>query len=255
MDANCYKVEMPSPVVMAIAHRGASEVAPENTLAAFQEALRFGAPAIEFDVRLSADGIPVVIHDETVDRTTWGKTRGGRRGRVAVDGLTLQDLQQLDAGSWKDPRFAAERIPTLEAALQTIVPNALPVLELKVPVDAELLGELVQRYTTLGQVLVSSFEPAWLIPLRRRWPRLPLGLLADEWSEDLPQRARNLDAGVVVLNVEALAAERVLALESAGLEAWCFTVNEIGLLAACAAAGVSGIVTNRPDLIRHRPGV
>ncbi|MEI8198048.1 MAG: glycerophosphodiester phosphodiesterase family protein, partial [Phycisphaerae bacterium] len=239
---------MPSPVVMAIAHRGASEAAPENTLAAFHEALRLGTPAIEFDVRLSGNGIPVVIHDETVDRTTWGKARG------PVNRLALQDLQQLDAGSWKDPRFADERIPTLEAALQVIVPTALPVMELKVPLDAELLGELVQRFTTLDKVLVISFEPAWLIPLRRRWPQLPLGLLADEWTEDLPQRARNLDAGVVVLNVEALAPERVLAVQNSGLLAWCFTGNDVGRVRACAALGVRGIVPKRPGLFRDRSG-
>src|SRR5215204_6586712 len=91
---------------LVVAHRGASAEAPENTLAAFRLALEQGAPAVECDVHLSADGSPVVIHDETVDRTTNGK------GAVAA--LTRAALRGLDAGSWHGPGFAWEPIPTLE---------------------------------------------------------------------------------------------------------------------------------------------
>jgi glycerophosphoryl diester phosphodiesterase len=96
---------MSSRPVFAVGHRGASAYAPENTVAAFDEAVRLGARAVEFDVRVSADGVAVVIHDETVDRTTTG------RGRVAE--LGLMDLRRLDAGSWMDTRFVGTRIPTL----------------------------------------------------------------------------------------------------------------------------------------------
>jgi glycerophosphoryl diester phosphodiesterase len=229
---------------MAIAHRGASEVAPENTLAAFEEALRLGAPGIECDVRLTNDGIPVILHDETVDRTTTG------HGRIAEkSGL---DLLRLDAGSWKHPRFAGVRIPTLEEALRAITPAAVAVLELKVPVDAGLLGELIQRFASFDKVLVTSFEPAWLVPLRTHWRELPLGLLADQWTDDLPVRTRQLDAGILILDVELLSLPRVLAAQDLGLAVWCYTANDIGLVAACAAMGVAGVITDRPDLIRHR---
>ena len=91
------------------AHRGASASAPENTLAAFRAAEAAGAAGIELDVHLSADGVPVVIHDETVDRTTDG------HGPVAA--LTLCRLRQLDAGRWFAPAFAGEALPTLEEIL------------------------------------------------------------------------------------------------------------------------------------------
>lgn len=247
MSKRRYKVAMSNPSVMAIAHRGASEVAPENTLAAFEEALRMGAGAIEFDVRLSGDGTPVVLHDATVDRTTRA-IPGITDSRV--DQLSRLDLLRLDAGSWKHPRFAGVRIPTLEEALRTIWPQAMPVLELKVPIDPELLGQLLQRYASVEESLVISFEPTWLIPLRRRWRDLPLGLLAEQWQEDLPQRAKTLDVQVVVLNVEVLTQENILALQDVGLEVWCYTVNDVGMMAGCAAWGIKGIITDRPDLIR-----
>ena len=109
--------------VLNIAHRGASAVAPPNTLAAFSKAAELGADGIEFDVHLSADGVPVVIHDFTVDATTDG------HGRVA--GLTVAQLKQLDAGSAFDPAFAGERIPTLEEVLRFVGGALLLNVELK----------------------------------------------------------------------------------------------------------------------------
>ncbi|MBZ0251997.1 MAG: hypothetical protein K8I02_01540, partial [Candidatus Methylomirabilis sp.] len=91
---------------LRIAHRGASGECPENTLAAFGRALEIGVDMVEFDVHLSRDGVPVVIHDDDVRRTT--------DGRGLVKDLTLAELRRLDAGGWKDARFAGERIPTLE---------------------------------------------------------------------------------------------------------------------------------------------
>src|SRR5215831_9399959 len=120
---------MPEPAVIPIAHRGASAYAPENTVAAFDEAVRLGAKAVEFDLRLSADGIPVVLHDETVDRTT--------NGTGPVSAHSRFDLLPLDAGSWMHARFAGTRIPTLDEALMAIGPHVRPVIELKVAVPPE----------------------------------------------------------------------------------------------------------------------
>lgn len=238
-----YKKHMPSRSVMAVAHRGASAYAPENTLAAFEEAIRLGSPAIEFDVRLTADGVPVVLHDETLERTTTGHGPVWRQTRL--------DLLRLDAGSWHHPRFAGVRIPTLDEALREIAPCALPVLELKVPLEPEVLGPLLARHDLLDEAVVLSFEPRWLVPLRRAFRDLPLGLLADQWMPDLPEQARQLDAAVLGLSVESLSLQRVAAADDAGLEVWSYTANDIGLVAACAAMGVSGVITDRPDLIRQ----
>lgn len=244
-----YTPPMESKPVFAVGHRGASAYAPENTVAAFDEAVRLGAKAVEFDVRLTADGVPVVLHDDTVDRTT--------NGQGPVSRLTRFDLLRLDAGSWMHARFAGTRIPTLEEALLAIGPQARPVIELKAEIPPDVLLDALRKYDLEDEALVISFQERWLSNLRRASAELQLGLLADDWSADLPIKARNLAAGgglggVLVLNVDVLGTTQVSACEAQGLEVWCFTANDVGMVAACAAMGVTGIITDRPDLIRTR---
>ncbi len=244
-----YTSGMSSKPVFAVGHRGASAYAPENTVAAFEEALRLGAKAVEFDLRLTSDGVPVVLHDETVDRTTSGK------GPVAK--LSRFELLRLDAGSWMHARFAGTRIPTLDEALLAIGPRARPVIELKVDVPAPVLLAALRKFDLEEEVLVISFEERWLQGLRRASATLPLGLLAEKWSADMPLRARRLAPGgeaegVLVLNVDFLGTTQIAACEAQGLEVWCYTANDVGMAAACAAMGVTGIITDRPDLIRTR---
>lgn len=243
VDPGLYSNRMSTSPVFAVAHRGASAYVPENTVAAFDEAIRLGARAVEFDLRLSADGVPVVIHDETVDRTTSG------HGRVAD--LELLDLRRFDAGSWMHRRFAGIRIPTLEEALMAIGPHAAPVIELKVPPPPSLL-ELLRKYDLEQDALILSFDRSWLATVRKNSKEVALGLLAESWAYDLPETARRLDAGVLALGVEAVGPSQVAAAEGFGLELWCFTANDVGMVAACAAMGVTGIITDRPDLIRTR---
>ncbi|MGH2352028.1 MAG: glycerophosphodiester phosphodiesterase, partial [Chloroflexota bacterium] len=121
---------------LIVAHRGASGLAPENTLAAFRLALDLGAPAVECDVHLAADGAPVVIHDPRVDRTTSGS------GDVRA--LTLDHLRRLDAGSWFSARFAAERIPTLDETLAVCTGRARVFVELKVGGGPPLVDAALQ---------------------------------------------------------------------------------------------------------------
>jgi len=235
---------MSSKPVIAVAHRGASAYAPENTVAAFDEAIHCGAKAVEFDLRLTADGAPVVIHDDTVNRTTNGT------GPVAA--YDRLDLLRLDAGSWMHARFSGTRIPTLEEALLAIGPHARPVIELKTQIPAELVIRTLRRYDLLEDALVISFVESWLVPFRIASRDLAIGLLADHWTGDIPARGRNLAAELVCLNVDILGPSQVAACEAQGLEVWCFTANDVGMVAACAAMGVTGIVTDRPDLIRTR---
>jgi glycerophosphoryl diester phosphodiesterase len=237
----------PEKPVFAVGHRGASAYAPENTVAAFDEAIRLGARAVEFDLRLTADGVPVVLHDDTVDRTT--------NGHGPINALTRLDILRLDAGSWMHHRFIGTRIPTLDEALLAIGPAAQPVIELKVPVPPDLLLHHLQKYDLEEDALILSFEEAWLHPLRRASRHLTLGLLSDAWTPDVPARAAALcpgGEGIVCLNVDVLGTAQVAACEAQGLEVWCFTANDVGMVAACAAMGVSGIITDKPDLIRTR---
>jgi glycerophosphoryl diester phosphodiesterase len=230
--------------VTVVGHRGASGYAPENTVASFEHALGLGVKAVEFDVRITADGVPVVLHDSTLDRTTNGK------GPVAEH--TWLDLLQLDAGSWKHPRFAGTRIPSLQEALMAIGPYARPIIELKVPIDPNLLLEPLRRYDIESDVLVMSFHAEWLVPFRKVSKHVPIGFLSDHWRPELPRQARALDADILLLHTGVLGTTQIAAAEAEGLEVWCYTPNDAGLIAACAAMGVSGIVTDYPDLIRTR---
>lgn len=160
---------------LVIAHRGASQDAPENTLAAFSLAVEQGADGIELDVQLSADGEVVVIHDFTVDATTDGS------GRVADMGLIA--LKALDAGSWFGPQFAGERIPTLGEVFERMPADLLFNIELKLPWTMRETGlegqvlRLIDKYGVADRVLLSSFHPLALRRVKRMWPELPVGLL------------------------------------------------------------------------------
>jgi glycerophosphoryl diester phosphodiesterase len=234
-----------SPAIMCIAHRGASTVMPENTVAAFDEAIRLNARAVEFDVHLSADGIPVVIHDDTLDRTTTG--------RGYVSSHTAFELRRFDAGSWLHQRFAGIRIPTLDEALRAIAPHAIPVIELKTAIPIPLLLDILKQRDALEHAIILSYDRAQLSALRHASRDLLLGLNADYFSPQLPEEAHHLGANILDLPTEKLTVEVVQSIRDAALEPWTFTPNDIGTIAACAAMGVSGIITDRPDLIRPRP--
>lgn len=135
-----YRVTMPNAGISA--HRGASDTHPENTLPALREALRLGAHQIEFDVYLSKDGVPVLMHDHTVDRTTDGSG--------VVFEMTLEQLKKLDAGSWKDPRFAGTRVPTLDEALAIMPPNVW--LNVQLRGDREVGRKVAQAIVKHGQL-------------------------------------------------------------------------------------------------------
>jgi glycerophosphoryl diester phosphodiesterase len=165
--------QYPHPLIFA--HRGASAYAPENTLAAFELALQQGAPAIELDVKLSADGHVVVIHDQTVDRTTQHSGR--------VNELTLEELRQMDAGSHFDISFHGEKIPTLAEVFETIDPSVLINVELTnyaSPGDdlPHRVAELIKRHNIQHNLLFSSFNPIALLRIHRLVSQAPIGLLA-----------------------------------------------------------------------------
>jgi glycerophosphoryl diester phosphodiesterase len=168
---------LPQPVIFA--HRGASAHAPENTLAAFELALVQHADAIELDVKLSSDGRAVVIHDQTVDRTT------GSRGRVKD--LSLEHLKSLDAGSFFLEKYRGEKIPSLEEVFETVGKRTFINVELTnytTPRDAlvETVCMLVKQFGLQKSVMFSSFFASNLSKARAYLPDVPSGLLAfDGW--------------------------------------------------------------------------
>ena len=173
------------PTPLFIAHRGISTRYPENTLAAFKGAIDAGAHMIELDVSLSKDRRLVVIHDETVDRTT--------NGTGAIKALSLKQLSQLDAGSWFDPRFNAERLPTLAQVLDVVKGHLLVNIEIKPeafeaqgPTDAveRQVIDLVRKTNMRDDVLVSSFEWQVLENLSKMEPGIALGLLSEAPADE-----------------------------------------------------------------------
>ena len=169
-----------------IAHRGASGMAPENTLAAFHKALEVGADAIELDVRLSRDAQVVVIHDRWLDRTTTGT------GPVGT--YSLKELKSLDAGSWFGPQFKGERVPTLEEVFGAL-PGGFPIyVELKARGPGALrlatrVVDIIRRHERWESTLVASFNPLAMALVRAVEPRIVRGYI---WScrHPLPLRAR-----------------------------------------------------------------
>jgi len=210
-----------------------------------------GADGIEFDVHLSADGVPVVIHDFTVDATTDG------HGRVAD--LTLAQLKALDAGSSFDPAFAGERIPTLEEVLDAVGDRLLLNVELKSTsihdngLERAVL-DLIAQHGVNDRVLISSFNPFSLRRVRRLAPHIPLGLL---YAPDLPlplrrawlaflapHEARHPEHTMVDARYMSWARKR-------GYRVHTWTVDNPDEMRRLIALGVDGIITNVPDVLRH----
>ena len=160
---------------LLVGHRGARAVAPENTLASFRRAWEDGADAVEMDVRLTADGAVVVIHDETVDRTT--------DGHGAVVEMSLEEVRRLDAGSWFDPAYAGERIPTLEEVLAWAQGKVALLIELKYPrrrFRPDLVPAVLARLRGSGmedEVAIISFEGEAIEQVRREAASLPAGVM------------------------------------------------------------------------------
>lgn len=229
------------------AHRGFSGAAPENTLAAFEAAIAAGVDMIELDVHLSRDGRLVVIHDDTLNRTTDG------RGNVADK--TLAELQALDAGSWFDPRFAGEKIPTLAQVLVLTRGRTLLNIELKkgknFPYTMEELAERtleeVERAGMLDKVLFSSFDPAAIDRIQALNPRLPVGLITQKaWAT--PEEAGGGKAYPTLNSLyKNLNAENVRLAHSRGVRIHAWTVNTPEEMEQVIGLGVDGIITNHPD--------
>lgn len=229
---------------LGIAHRGASGRAPENTHAAFAAALALGAEAIELDCQLSADGELVVIHDETLDRTTDGHGPVGDR--------TFAELARLDAGVWFDPSYRGERIPRLGDVLAQVRDRVLLNVEIKSARDVGAietkLADVVAREEAGAWVLFSSFHPGALRNMRAAAPWARLGVLCDH------DPRRGGVALAVELGAEALIPGRawvdagiVDEAHARGLDVWVWTVNEPGEMRRLLALGVDALFSDWPE--------
>jgi len=161
---------------LLIGHRGFCSIAPENTLPSFQLALDAGADLIELDYQHGKDGVPMVIHDHILDRTTDTRKKWKRR-RIKVSQKTAAEIQTLDAGSWFDAKFAGAKVPLLTEALDLICGNSgVAVIEHKSG-DAETLVELLRERNLINKVVVISFNWKFLREFHALEPRQILGAL------------------------------------------------------------------------------
>lgn len=240
-----------------VAHRGASSTHPENTVAAFRKALQQGVTMIEFDVRQTADDGLVCIHDATVDRTSDGTKRFGKK-KVAVADLTLEQIRQLDAGSWKGASFRGERVPSLAQGLEAICQGAIPMIEHKAG-DPALYVELLRRMKLLDKVLVQSFDWDFVAAIHRLEPRVAVGVLgpgddARALTPEAMDRAAALGAGMVHWNAKKLRAEDVQELHRRGFLVCTYTTDDDAGLIGLAAMGVDAVTTNTPSRLQELIG-
>ena len=235
-----------SPVIFA--HRGSSVYAPENTLAAFTLAVQQQANVIELDVKLSADGQVVVMHDETVDRTT--------DGTGWINTLTLAELKRLDAGSKFSPAYHSEKIPTLAEVFEAIGNQILINVELKnfsSPIDdlPDKVVSLIKKHGLERSVILSSFNPIALIRARFLLPKVPMGLLTVKGLSNVTLRSRLIRFGPLLALHSAcgdVTPELVLAAHKVKARINAYTVNQPDMMQRLFELGVDGIFTDNPPL-------
>ena len=236
------------PYTIIFAHRGASAHAPENTLASFELAIQQGADGIELDVKLSADGQAVVIHDSTVDRTT------GAHGRVKD--MNLAELRSLDVGSFFSEKFKDEKIPTLEEVFATVGKRTFINVELtnyNSPRDhlVETVCILVKKFGLQKRVLFSSFLPSNLSSARSYLPDVPTGLLATSgilglWSRSFGFAFGKYDA--LHPHLKNVTQHRIYFVHRLKRRVHVWTVNEEEDLRRLFKWGVDAVFTDDPQL-------
>lgn len=231
-----------TPII--VAHRGFSHAAPENTLAAFQAAIDIGAPYFELDVQRSADGVPIVLHDETLDKTS----SNGSTGRI--DRRTAEELLDESVG-YPDKfgtQFADESLPTLDQAL-SLARNAIRVcVEIKVAGIEQAIVESIRSADMQDEVIIFSFSTQVLEAIHKIDPNLPLLFLKEDATAKDLKRAKRLHAEAIGVGGNTrVDADFVAAAAAEGLEVWCWTVDDPKEMGRLAESGVAAIITNRPD--------
>jgi glycerophosphoryl diester phosphodiesterase len=216
-----------------VAHRGASGYEPENTLRAVRRALEMGVDAVEVDVRLSRDGVPVVIHDEAVDRTT--------NGRGLVRGMSVEELRRLDAGK-------GERVPLLSEVLEEVKGRCVLFAELKEVDAAEPALKLVEAAGMLDSVLFISFEQEALAAVKRLAPRSHVGLIYAKPSDGIVA-AKRLGCEFVLPHYRLATEKAVAFAHRMGLLVVAWTVDDAETAAELKRRGVDGVASNYPDRI------
>jgi len=237
------------PLPRIIGHRGVRGRAPENTLAGFRKAAAMGLSWVEFDVALTADGVPVLLHDATLDRTTDGE------GPLAE--ADWARIRELDAGSWFGPEFAGEKIPSLEEAMGLLEELGLGAnVEIKpTPGRETATGERVaERLASLpagdpGSRILSSFSRDSLRAAREAAPRIPRALLVRKVEPGWHEALEELGCGLLHSGHQSLTEETVASVRRAGFPLAAFTVNERARARELFSWGVQSVFSDDPEAL------
>ena len=249
------------PYPTIVAHRGAGILAPENTLAAMRCAQAHGYRGVEFDVMLSQDGVPILMHDPDLGRTVAGA------GSIAQ--YAAAQLMQMDAGSWFDAAFAGESVPSLAQAVDFCQTHKVwmnveikPVPGFEVATGAAVARMVHDRFGTVAVTLsrsaasadsllpvLSSFSIDALLAARDAAPELPRGLLVDRLPADWRKQLVLTGAASLHLNHQGLSADAARKIKRSGVGLFCYTVNTTARAAEILGWGVDAFWTDRLDLI------
>ena len=233
-----------------VAHRGAGKLAPENTLAAFKLGASHGYRMFECDVKLSSDGVPFLLHDDTLERTTNCAGVAGHQ--------TWQALQQLDAGSWHSAAHKGEPIPSLDTIAAYCISNKFDLnIEIKPTTGTDQqTGEVVAQHAArlwqneVRKPLLTSFKPDALQAALEAAPELPRGLLLHELWTGWLETALMLGCQAIICNYKLWDTSSVTQAKSAGFKLLSYTVNDKPEVKRLLALGVDGIITDRVDLFK-----
>lgn len=246
----------PSPRPLVVAHRGASADAPENTMAAFRAGWAAGVHWLETDTQPTLDNVPVLLHDDDVDRTTDGT------GPVRT--MQANDVAALDAGSWFDPAFAGEKVPELAALLADLPADGRVFLEFKGPHTPDEVVAVLDVCRAAGvddRILAQSFQREVLTTIGEIQPGRPVGLLTEVWDADPVATCREFNAVTYnpagqLLLAQPDPAGAVAALHAAGIAVTVWTVDDPADWQRLLDLGVDVIITNTPaqlqDWLRQR---
>ena len=238
----------PWPLPLWIAHRGAGRLAPENTLAAFRLGAAHGYRAFECDVKLSADDVPFLLHDATLERTTSGQGVAGE--------LDWSVLSRIDAGGWHSRAHAGEPLPSLSALAAYMRANAFALdLEIKpTPGTEHHTGQVVGREAArlwagadAPPLLFSSFRPEALAGAREAAAHIPRALLLDTLWPGWLDVAQQLGCSAVITNYNVMSAQALAQIHSAAMRGLVYTVNDPAPAAWLQSIGIDGIITDAVD--------
>lgn len=246
------------PFPKVVAHRGGGTLAPENTMAALRCGLDHGHHAVEFDVMLARDGVPIVMHDPHLGRTI--------RGSGSISDYTAGELTAMDAGSWFNKAFAGERVPTYEQFFRFCTDHGIWMnVEIKpVPGFEAETGRVVAEYTRqflqerhgerwhadpATMPLFSSFSFDAMLAAKAAAPEIPRAMLLRTIPSDWQEKMQRLEAVAMDVSYRELMPGQVSMVKEAGYGIFCYTINDVKLAKELYSWGVNAICTDRIDLI------